>query len=71
MERPALNPLPAQPYPFVAWKTAKVNIDYHIEVDRHFYSVPYQLVGNQVDVWTGNIGIRASPAGDGNIQERG
>src|SRR4029077_7543131 len=31
-------------------KTVKANIDYHVEVDRHYYSVPYQLVGHQLDV---------------------
>ena len=44
IERPALRPLPAQRYEFAEWKKARVNIDYHIEVDRHYYSVPYQLV---------------------------
>ncbi len=53
LDRPALKPLPAERYPFVDWKTARVNIDYHIEVNRHFYSVPYQLVGEQVDVRLG------------------
>ncbi len=32
------------------WKTARVNIDYHIEIDRHYYSAPYQLRGEEVDV---------------------
>jgi transposase len=53
LDQPALKPLPSQHYPFVEWKTAHVNIDYHIEVDRHFYSVPYQLVGERVDVRMG------------------
>lgn len=50
LERPALRPLPAVAYEYAEWKKARVNIDYHIEVDRHYYSVPYQLVGKQVDV---------------------
>jgi transposase len=50
LDRPALNPLPAMRYPFGEWKTARVNIDYHIEVERHFYSVPYALVHQEVDV---------------------
>ena len=37
-------------YEFATWRKARVNIDYHIEADRHYYSVPYQLVGQQVDV---------------------
>ncbi len=45
-----MRPLPAQAYEYADWKLARVNIDYHIEVERHYYSVPYQLVGQQVDV---------------------
>lgn len=45
-----MRPLPAQRYEYADWLVAKVNIDYHIEVDRHYYSVPYQLVGQSVDV---------------------
>jgi len=41
--------LPATRYEFGTWKTARVNIDYHIEVERHYYSVPYALVHQQVD----------------------
>jgi len=50
MEKPALKPLPERAYQFAIWKRAKVNIDYHIEVDRHYYSVPYQLIGKRVEV---------------------
>jgi len=50
LDQPALRPLPAQRYEFLEWKTAKVGIDYHICVRKHYYSVPYQLVGQQVEV---------------------
>jgi transposase len=50
LDRPALGPLPAQPYEYAEWKRARVNIDYHVEVDRHYYSVPYTLVKQQLDV---------------------
>ena len=50
LDRPALRSLPSRPYQFAEWKKSKVNIDYHIEVDRHYYSLPYQLVGRQLDV---------------------
>jgi transposase len=50
LERPALNPLPLAAYEYAEWKTARVNIDYHVEVEGHYYSVPYQLVKQQVDV---------------------
>lgn len=53
IDRPALRPLPAERYPFVGWRTAKVAVDYHVEVERHYYSVPYQLVGERVDVRIG------------------
>jgi transposase len=50
LDRPALRPLPARPYEYAEWRTAKVNIDYHIEVERHWYSVPHQLVGQHLDI---------------------
>lgn len=46
----ALQPLPATPYAFGTWKYARVNIDYHIEIEKHYYSVPYTLVHEQVEV---------------------
>jgi transposase len=49
LDRPALQPLPATRYEFGQWKTARVNIDYHIEVERHYYSVPYALVHQEVE----------------------
>ena len=52
LDRPALGPLPAQRYVFAQWKKARVNIDYHIEFDRHYYSVPYVLVGQKVELRT-------------------
>jgi transposase len=50
IDKPALKALPSHPYEYAEWKRARVNIDYHIEVERHYYSVPYQLVKEQVDV---------------------
>lgn len=49
LERPALRPLPPTPYVFAAWKQPKVNIDYHVELDANYYSVPYTLVGQRLD----------------------
>jgi transposase len=45
-----LKPLPSIPYEYAEWKKARVNIDYHVEVDGHYYSVPYQLLKEQVEV---------------------
>ena len=50
LDQPALKPLPMQPYTYAEWKIAGVNIDYHVEVDFHYYSVPHQLIGKKVDV---------------------
>lgn len=50
VDKPALKPLPERPYQFAEWKKARVNVDYHIEVDRHYYSVPYKLIKKQIDV---------------------
>lgn len=50
VERATLQPLPAEPFELATWKRAKVHVDYHIEVDRHYYSVPFRLVGDEVEV---------------------
>jgi transposase len=50
LERPALRPLPAQRYTYAEWAKGRVEVDYHIAVDHHYYSVPYQLVSQQLDV---------------------
>ncbi|EQD71315.1 integrase catalytic subunit [mine drainage metagenome] len=52
LDRPALTPLPSTRYVLGRWKQCKCNIDYHVEVERHWYSVPYQLVGKVLDVRT-------------------
>ena len=49
IDKPALQPLPSAPYEYALWKKVKVNIDYHVEVDRHYYSVPHQLVKRKLD----------------------
>jgi transposase len=50
LDRPALQPLPTTRYDFAQWKKATVNIDYHVDVLGHLYSVPYQLQRAKVDV---------------------
>lgn len=49
-ERGVLRPLPAQRYEYAQWKQAKVHLDYHVEVDKHAYSVPHVLIGKRLDV---------------------
>lgn len=50
LDQPALRPLPPTPYEYADWRRARVNIDYHISVEKHLYSVPYTLVRAEVDV---------------------
>lgn len=51
IERATLKPLPPTEYEYREWKWALVNIDYHIEIDSHYYSTPYTLTGQTVGVW--------------------
>jgi transposase len=50
LDRPALRPLPAERFEHAEWKTARVNLDYHVELERHYYSVPHALVHEQVEL---------------------
>jgi transposase len=50
LDRPAMKPLPTERYVFAEWKRARVHVDYHIEIQGHYYSVPYQRVGQQLEV---------------------
>lgn len=52
VDRPALRPLPAERYEFATWRRAKLGLDYHVEIraDRHYYSAPYNLVGEVLEV---------------------
>lgn len=48
VERAALRALPSEPYECAEWIKKTVNTDYHVEVDKHWYSVPYDLVHEPV-----------------------
>lgn len=50
VDLPHALPLPERPYEYAEWRKATVNIDYHIEVDGHYYSVPFQLLRERLDV---------------------
>lgn len=50
LDRPALHPLPAQPFVYAEYRKRRVNPDYHVEVDGHRYSVPHTLVNEAVEV---------------------
>lgn len=50
LDKPALQPLPATRYEIGTWRDAKANIDYHVQVDWHNYSVPHRLTNQPVEV---------------------
>jgi transposase len=50
IERQALRPLPARPYELALWARPKVSIDYHVAFEDHYYSVPWQLRGERLDL---------------------
>jgi transposase len=50
LDQPALLPLPTGPFQMARWSQAQVNIDYHVVVDKHYYSVPYALIHQVLDV---------------------
>jgi len=50
LDKTAALPLPERRYEYAEWKKARVNIDYHIDVGSHYYSVPYPLIHQQVEV---------------------
>jgi transposase len=49
LDRPALRELPPIPYEYATWKRCRVNLDYHVEIDKHFYSVPFRLLREEVE----------------------
>ena len=44
VERSALKQLPAEPYVYAEWKQCRAGLDYHVEIERHYYSVPHTLL---------------------------
>ena len=43
LDQPALKPLPAATYEYAAWKQCRAGLDYHVELEKHYYSVPHGL----------------------------
>ncbi len=50
LDKPALGPLPRERFEFHQWAKARVNIDYHVEFEHHYYSAPYTLTGQEVEI---------------------
>jgi transposase len=53
LDRPALGPLPVDAYQFAEWLKVRVHINYHVQVDKHNYSVPHRLIKKQLEVRLG------------------
>lgn len=51
LDKPNLRELPIQPYLLQHFKKVRINIDYHFELERHYYSVPHEYCKEQVEVW--------------------
>ena len=48
LDRPAMRALPTTPYVYAEWKRVRAAFDYHVDIDRHYYSVPHALVGQEL-----------------------
>ena len=49
IDRPALKPLPAEPHVYADWKLCKLGLDYHVEIDQHYYSAPHRLIRERIE----------------------
>ena len=63
-ERRSMQPLPSERYDMCEWRSCKVAPDYHVTVDYMHYSVPFELIGSQVDVRLGDRTVTVMSGGD-------
>jgi transposase len=59
LDQPALRPLPPTRMPIVRFKRARANVDYHVELDGHYYSVPHRLVHKEVELRVSSTTVEA------------
>lgn len=59
LDKPTLKPLPPQRYYYAEWKKVRVHLDYHIEVDGHYYSVPHKFLKQELEVRVTSLTIEA------------
>ncbi|HCR5300962.1 TPA: IS21 family transposase [Legionella pneumophila] len=50
VDKPALKPLPSRPYVYADWKKARSGADYHVAIDKHYYSIPHRYLKEVIDV---------------------
>ena len=65
LERPALKPLPAEPYVFAAWKECRVGLDYHVEIEKHYYSAPHRCCARRSGRASRRARLKCSTAASG------
>ena len=61
-DQPALRPLPAERFIYTEWRQARVNIDYHVDVERHLYSVPYARIAEELPLAPKALDVNVPPA---------
>jgi transposase len=49
LDRPALKELPAEPFEYAEWRVRRVGLDYHVDIDGHYYSVPHRLIRQRIE----------------------
>jgi transposase len=49
LDQAAMSALPAEPFVYAEWRIRRVALDYHVDVDGHYYSVPHRLLREQVE----------------------
>lgn len=64
VEKSALQPLPVEPYCFAQWKLRRVSLDYHVDVDGHYYSVPHRFLREKVEVRVAARSVEIFHAGE-------
>ncbi|MBC7495632.1 MAG: IS21 family transposase [Sphingomonadaceae bacterium] len=58
IDKPALKALPLEPYVFAEWRSRRAGLDYHVEIERHYYSVPYRFAREAVEAVEARITVR-------------
>lgn len=65
LDKPELKPLPEASYSYTLVKKVRVHADYHVEIDKHYYSVPCSLLGLQLEAWISGELVRLFNQGQG------
>jgi len=50
VDKPVLKPLPSKPYTYAEWKKVRTGADYHVAINKHYYSVPHQYLKESIDL---------------------